>query len=101
MRQTAKGVSAKLPGRGHRNRSEVVLLGRQLRGLGYHIFRMLEDGSAMRVEAVTTLDEAKKQLEALAQAAASPKPSRYFVRDAASGRIVAVTDLGNLEKASA
>jgi hypothetical protein len=55
----------------------------------------------MRVEAVTTLDEAKKQLEALAQAAASPKPSRYFVRDAASGRIVAVTDLGNLEKASA
>jgi hypothetical protein len=66
-------------------------------GLGYDVFKKLEDGGAIWVGAAATLDEAKKLLAKLESLAAS----HYFVRDATSGRIVASTDSGNLGKASA
>lgn len=63
-------------------------------GLGYDVFRKLEDGSAIWVGATATLDQAKKLLAELGSSAAA----HYFVRDATTGRIVASTDSGNLEK---
>jgi|HubBroStandDraft_5_1064220.scaffolds.fasta_scaffold224021_2 hypothetical protein len=52
--------------------------------LGYDIFKTLEDGSPMWVMQVSTLEEAKKGVQALA----GRTVAEYFVRDASSGEII-------------
>jgi hypothetical protein len=52
-------------------------------GLGYDIFRESSDGP-LWVGQAATLAEAKEKLDMLAQS----MPARYFVRDAASAKIV-------------
>jgi hypothetical protein len=52
-------------------------------GLGYDIFRESSDGPLWVTQAAT-LTEAKEKLETLARSV----PARYFVRDAASAKIV-------------
>ncbi|HEY4740852.1 MAG: hypothetical protein WA734_10450 [Candidatus Acidiferrales bacterium] len=53
--------------------------------LGYDIFKKLDDGSPLWVMQVATLEEAKKQLEALVRAT----HAAHFIRDASNGEIVA------------
>lgn len=52
--------------------------------LGFDIFRTLDDGTPLWIKQVATLDDGKKQLEALVSA----EPAEYFVRDASTGEIV-------------
>jgi hypothetical protein len=63
-----------------------------LSSLGYDIFRTAEDGSVIWVGDAATLDEAKQNLNALRAA----KPGTYFVRDAATGKLVNDQDRGTL-----
>jgi hypothetical protein len=53
--------------------------------LGYDIFRESGDGSPLWVAQAATLTEAKEKLEMLARSV----PAQYFIRDAASAKIVA------------
>lgn len=53
--------------------------------LGYDIFREADDGSPLWVGQAATLTEAKEKLEMVARSV----PAGYFVRDAASTKIVA------------
>lgn len=53
-------------------------------GLGYDIFEETSDGSPLWVAQAATLKEAEEKLETLARNV----PARYFVRDAASAKIV-------------
>jgi hypothetical protein len=53
-------------------------------GLGYDIFKKLDDGSPLWIMQVGVLDDAKKKLEALVSA----KPAEYFIRDASTGEVV-------------
>ena len=53
-------------------------------GLGYDIFRESSDGSPLWVAQAATLKEAQEKLEMLARSL----PAKYFVRDAASTKIV-------------
>ena len=53
-------------------------------GLGFDIFRKLDDGTPLWVQQVATLDDGKKHLDALIFAA----PAEYFIRDASTGEIV-------------
>jgi hypothetical protein len=66
-------------------------------GLGYDIFRKLEDGTAVWVGTAPTLIEAQDQLRTLAAA----NPSSYFVRDATTGRIITDGGTTNFDRASA
>jgi len=52
--------------------------------LGYDIFRESSDGSPLWVAQAATLNEAKDKLEMLAGSV----PAQYFIRDAASTKIV-------------
>jgi len=52
--------------------------------LGFDIFRTLDDGTPLWIKQVATLDDGKKQLEALVSA----EPAEYFIRDASTGEIV-------------
>ena len=54
-------------------------------GLGYDIFRELSDGKPLWVAQASTLEEAQDKLETLTQTV----PAKYFIRDAASAKIVA------------
>jgi hypothetical protein len=54
-------------------------------GLGYDIFRELSDGKPLWVAQASTLEEAQEKLETLTQTV----PAKYFIRDAASAKIVA------------
>jgi hypothetical protein len=56
--------------------------------LGYDIFRTLEDGAALWIKQVATLDDGKKHLVDLVGAA----PAEYFIRDASTGEIVFRSD---------
>ncbi|HWX25874.1 MAG TPA: hypothetical protein VNZ53_00340, partial [Steroidobacteraceae bacterium] len=51
---------------------------------GYDIFRESSDGSPLWVAQAATLKEAKDKLEMLAGSV----PAKYFIRDAASTKIV-------------
>lgn len=53
-------------------------------GLGYDIFRESSDGSPLWVAQAATLKEAEEKVDALAGSA----PAAYFIRDAASAKIV-------------
>jgi hypothetical protein len=53
-------------------------------GLGYDIFKKLDDGSPLWIMQVAVLDDAKKKLEALVSAT----PAEYFIRDASTGEVV-------------
>lgn len=51
---------------------------------GFDIFKRLPDGSPLWVGQASTLDEAKKELDAI-----NPSGSdQYFIREAATGQIV-------------
>jgi hypothetical protein len=52
--------------------------------LGFDIFRKLEDGHPLWIAEVVSLEEAKANLHALA----SKSGGEYFIRDAATGKIV-------------
>lgn len=65
--------------------------------LGYDIFREMEDGSAIWVGDAATLDKAKQELSALFAAT----PGSYFVRDAATGKILNNHRPGTPDSASA
>lgn len=52
---------------------------------GYDIFRGLENSEIIWVGCADSLDDAKKEIAALASA----NPGRYFVRCAATGNIIA------------
>jgi hypothetical protein len=54
-------------------------------GLGYDIFRELSDGDPLWIAQAATLKEAQEKLDVLAHTV----PAKYFVRDAASAKIVA------------
>jgi len=51
-------------------------------GLGFDIFRRLDDGSPLWVAQAETLDDARRQLDALR----GISPGEYFVRDASTGQ---------------
>lgn len=53
--------------------------------LGYDIFRELSDGNPLWIAQAGTLEEAHDKLEMLARTV----PARYFIRDAASAKIIA------------
>jgi hypothetical protein len=53
-------------------------------GLGYDIFKKLDDGSPLWVMQAATLDEAKRHLESLARTG----PGQFFVRDASTGEVL-------------
>jgi hypothetical protein len=53
--------------------------------LGYDIFKKLDDGSPLWIGQIATLDDAKKKLQALVRAT----PAEYFIRDAATGEVIA------------
>lgn len=50
-------------------------------GFGFDIFRRLDDGSPLWVAQADTLDDARRQLEAICKT----RPGEYFVRDASTG----------------
>ena len=54
-------------------------------GLGYDIFRELSNGDPLWIAQAATLKEAQDKLDVLARTV----PANYFVRDAASAKIVA------------
>jgi hypothetical protein len=58
-------------------------------GLGYDIFRELSDGKPLWIAQATTLQEAQEKLETLARTV----PAKYFIRDAASAKIVAQAEV--------
>jgi hypothetical protein len=53
-------------------------------GLGYDIFRESSDGSPLWVAQAATLKEAEEKLDTLARTV----PAKYFIRDAASAKII-------------
>jgi hypothetical protein len=53
-------------------------------GLGYDIFRELSDGNPLWITQAATLKEAQDKLATLARTL----PAKYFIRDAASAKIV-------------
>jgi hypothetical protein len=53
-------------------------------GLGYDIFRESSDGGPLWVVQAATLKEAKEKLDTLARSV----PGKYFIRDAATAKIV-------------
>lgn len=53
-------------------------------GLGYDIFRELSDGNPLWIAQAATLKEAQEKLDTLARTL----PAKYFIRDAASAKIV-------------
>lgn len=61
--------------------------------LGYDIFRELSDGNPLWIAQASTLEEAQEKLEMLARTV----PAKYFIRDAASAKIVGQTG-ANLSK---
>jgi hypothetical protein len=65
--------------------------------LGYDIFKKMEDGSAMWMGDASTLDGARQKLRALLAA----RPGTYFLRDAATGKIVDDHEPGTLDSAYA
>jgi hypothetical protein len=52
--------------------------------LGFDIFRHLNDGSPLWIAQADTLDDARKQLDAIRQLT----PGSYFIRDASTGQAV-------------
>jgi hypothetical protein len=58
---------------------------RENMGLGYDIFRELSDGNPLWIAQAATLREAQEKLDTLARTV----PAKYFIRDAASAKIVA------------
>lgn len=66
-------------------------------GLGYDIFRGLENGELIWVGCADSLDDAKRQILAFVTA----RPARYFVRSATTGEIIATFDRDNLGEACA
>ena len=58
-------------------------------GLGYDIFRELSDGEPLWIAQAITLQEAQEKLETLVRTV----PAKYFIRDAASAKIVAQAEL--------
>jgi hypothetical protein len=54
-------------------------------GLGYDIFRELENGELIWVGSAENLDGARGQIVALVAA----RPARYFVRCASTGKLIA------------
>ncbi|HLV96952.1 MAG TPA: hypothetical protein VKS44_17300 [Candidatus Acidoferrales bacterium] len=65
--------------------------------LGYDIFEALKNGEVIWVGCAGTLDEAKSRAGILG----STGSSRYFVRDASTGKIVADTAIKDLGEACA
>jgi hypothetical protein len=63
-------------------------------GLGYDIFRELSDGKPLWIAQASTLQEAQEKLETLARTV----PAKYFIRDAASAKIVAQAELNTSEE---
>jgi hypothetical protein len=63
-------------------------------GLGYDIFRELSDGKPLWIAQASTLQEAQEKLETLARTV----PAKYFIRDAASAKIVAQAGLNTSEE---
>ena len=63
-------------------------------GLGYDIFRESSDGSPLWVAQAATLKEAEEKADTLAGSA----PATYFIRDAASAKIVGRVGTKNSEK---
>ena len=53
-------------------------------GLGFDIFRRLDDGTPLWIAQADTFDDAKRQLDAIRQ----KKPGHYFVHDASTGELV-------------
>lgn len=66
-------------------------------GLGYDIFRGLENGELVWVGCAESLDDARSQIAALV----TTRPARYFVRSASTGEIIANFDRDNLGEACA
>ncbi len=66
-------------------------------GLGYDIFKRLNDGEAIWVGCADTVEGAKGRITALAP----EKPGYYFVRCATTGNIVAEFDTDSLGHACA
>ncbi len=56
--------------------------------LGYDIFRELSGGDPLWVAEATTLEEAREKLRTLARTV----PAGYFIRDAATAKIVGRSD---------
>jgi len=63
-------------------------------GLGYDIFRELSDGKPLWIAQASTLQEAQEKLETLARTV----PAKYFIRDAASAKIVVHAGLNTSEE---
>lgn len=53
--------------------------------LGYDIFRELSDGNPLWIAQATTFEEAQEKLDTLARTV----PAKYFIREAATAKIVA------------
>lgn len=53
-------------------------------GLGYDIFKKLDDGSPFWITQVTTLSEAKEKVDTLI----CRSSVQYFIRDATTGKVV-------------
>jgi hypothetical protein len=66
-------------------------------GLGYDIFRGLENGEVVWVNCAESLDDAKSQIVALV----TTRPGRYFVRSASTGEIITSFDRDSLGEACA
>jgi len=65
--------------------------------LGYDIFRELENGEVLWVGCAAELEQVRNRLTQLA----AEKPSRYLVRSAMTGEIVASFDLKSFGEACA
>ena len=63
-------------------------------GLGYEIVRELSDGKPLWIAQASTLEEAQEKLDTLARTV----PAKYFIRDAASAKIVAQAGLNTSEE---
>jgi hypothetical protein len=57
-------------------------------GLGYDIFKKLQDGSPIWIMQAATLEDARNQVKALLSA----ESGEYFIRNASTGEVLASTD---------
>lgn len=66
-------------------------------GLGYDIFRELDNGEVLWIGCAASLEDARSQIMVLG----SRRPSCYFVRSASTGEIIAKFDRKNFGEACA
>jgi hypothetical protein len=59
-------------------------------GLGFDIFKQLDDGSPLWVAEAESLEVARRKLDSLRRST----PGRYFVRNAETGKVIDEADSG-------